>query len=120
MKKVVFVTEKSPKIFHTLVASLNVEAELVFNDGRHYFMVGGNERNVVDCLVVRARDKCRVLNYLSQSFNGISGTCGEALDVRLFHALERMARSGHWRSMDEIERWLIDRGITFSKQKLQK
>ncbi len=117
MNKVVFVKQK----FHTLVASLNVESELVFSDGRHYCMAGGSsEREVVDCLVVRARDKCRVLNYLSQSFNGISGTCGEAPDVRLFHALDRMAHSGHWRSMDEIEGWLTNRGITFSKQKLEK
>lgn len=121
MKKVVFITEKSSRGFHTLVASLNVEAELVFNDGRRYSVASGNGRSeMVDCLIVRARDKCRVLSYLTQAFNGISSTCGEAPDVRLFHALERMARSGHWKSMDEIEGWLTHRGITFSKQKLQK
>jgi hypothetical protein len=58
-----------------------------------------------------------VLNLLGRAFNGISGTCGDAEDARLFCTLERMARSGHWKSMDEVENWLTDRGVPFTKQK---
>jgi hypothetical protein len=118
MKKIVFVSEKSPHKRHTLIASLDMDGALVFDDGEIYSPVsGGEDREVNRYLMVRAEHKSRVLNWLGQAFNGISGTCGEAADVRLFYTLERMARSGHWKALDEIERWLMDRDVPFTKQR---
>ena len=115
MREVVFVNGKFPHKAHTLTASLNVDADLVFDDGEVYSAEDGLE--VDDYLTVRAEYKSRVLDLLGQAFNGISDTCGEAEDERLFCTLERIARSGHWRSLDEIETWLMDRGVPFTKQK---
>ena len=119
MRKIVFVSEKFSCKSHTLTASLNLDADLVFDDGEIYpAMDGGEGREVNDYLLVRAGCKSRVLNLLGRAFNGISGTCGEAADERLFSMLGRMARSGHWKALDEIERWLMDRDVPFTKQRL--
>ena len=92
---------------------------MVFDDGEVYSRVEGSVGcEVDDYLMVRAEHKSRVLNLLAQAFNGISDTCGEAVDERLFCTLERLARSGHWKAMDEIESWLMDRDIPFTKQRL--
>jgi hypothetical protein len=118
MKEIVFVCEKFPHKSHTLTASFNMDAELVFDDGEVYSAVDGdNGRDADNYLTVRAEHKIHVLDLLGQAFNGISDTCGEAADERLFCTLERMARSGHWKSLGEIEKWLMDRGIPFTKQK---
>jgi hypothetical protein len=118
MKEVVFVSEKLSRKLHTLTASLNMDADLVFDDGEVYPAMGGKAgREVDDYLMVRAKYKSRALDLLGKTFNGISATCGEEADERLFCALERMARSGHWKSLDEIETWLMDRDIPFTKQK---
>ena len=116
MKKVVFVNDKFQNKLHTLTASLNMDRDLVFEDGEVYFGAGGCEVN--DYLMVRAEHKSRVLNLLAKSFNGISDTCGAVTDERLFCTLERLARNGHWKALDEIECWLMDRDIPFTKQKL--
>jgi hypothetical protein len=113
MKKIVFVSEKFPHKLHTLTASLNMDGALVFNDGEIYC----DRRLVDEYLMVCAGHKSRVLNLLDQVFNGISRTCGEAADVRLFYALDRMARNGHWKALDEIEGWLMNRGVPFTKQR---
>jgi hypothetical protein len=63
-----------------------------------------NGREVDDYLIVRAEHKSRVLDLLGQAFKGISDSCGETADERLFCTLERMAQSGHWKSLDEIEK----------------
>ena len=115
MKKIVFVSEKFPHKPHTITASLNMDGDLVFDD-EVYSKVDGCE--VDDYLMVRAEHKGRVLNLLAQAFNGISDTCGESADERLFCTLERLARTGHWKTLDEIEGWLMDRDIPFTKQKL--
>lgn len=118
MKPIVFLTEKFPHKFHTLTASLNMDGNLVFDDGEYYPAMDDDDgREVDDYLMVRAEHKSRVLDLLGKAFNGISDTCGEAADERLFCTLEHMARSGHWKSLDEIERWLMDRGVPFTKQK---
>jgi len=118
MKEIVFVEEKFSHKLHTLTASLNMDLELVFDDGEVYpAMDGDGGREVNDRIRVRTGHKIRVLNLLGHAFYGISTTCGEAADVRLFYMLERMARSGHWKSMDEIETWLMDRDIPFTKQR---
>jgi|GEM_PF-6077614 len=115
MKEIVFVSEKLPRKLHTLTASLNMDADLVFDDG---VLNGDADHEVDDYLLVRAEHKCCVLNLLGRAFNGISGTCGETADMRLFSMLERVARSGHWKSLDEIETWLMDRDVPFTKQRL--
>lgn len=118
MNKIVFVSGKFPHKLHTLTASLNMEGGLTFDDEEVYPAVGGGDgREANDFLMVDAEHKSRVLNLLAQAFNGISDTCGELADERLFRTLERMARSGHWKSLDEIETWLMDRDVPFTKQK---
>jgi hypothetical protein len=95
-----------------------MDGDLVFDDGEVYSGVKGSDGSEMDdYLMVRAEHKSRVLNLLAQSFNGISDTCGEVADERLFCTLERLARSGNWKSMDEIESWLMDRDIPFTKQR---
>jgi hypothetical protein len=113
MKGIVFVNEKFSQKLHTITASLNMDGALVFDDAEIY----GDGCEVNDYLAVSAEHKSRVLRWLGQAFNGISGTCGEAADVRLFCTLERMMRSGHWKSLDEIETWLMDRNVPFTKQR---
>jgi hypothetical protein len=117
MKEIIFVSEELPRKLHTLTAWLNMDGDLVFDDGEVYSAGGGKGREVNDYLMVRAGHKSRVLDLLGQVFDGVSDTCGEAVDDRLFCTLERMARSGHWKSLDEIEIWLMDRGVSFTKQK---
>jgi hypothetical protein len=119
MKEIIFVDEKfSRKLHHTLTASLNMDADLVFDDGECYFAVDGDvRREVDDYLTVRVKHKSRVLDLLCKTYNGISATCGAAADERLFFALARMAHSGYWKSLDEIESWLMDRDVPFTKQK---
>jgi hypothetical protein len=120
VKKIVFANRKfQHRLHHTLTASLNMDGDLVFDDGEFYSGVNGSDsREVDDCLMVRAEHKSRVLNLLAQAFNGISDTCGEVEDERLFCTLERLARSGHWKMLDEIENWLMDRDIPFTKQRV--
>jgi hypothetical protein len=115
MKKVVFVNDEHQNKLHTLIASLNMDEDLVFDDEVHS-SVDGCE--VDDYLIVRAEHKSRVLNLLAKSFNGISDTCGTVTDERLFCTLERLAGSGHWKALDEIENWLMERDVPFTKQKL--
>ena len=112
MRVIVFATEKFPHKLYTLTASLNMYADLVFENRE-----GNDFCEADDYLMVRAQHKCRVLDLLGQAFYGISDTCREAVDVRLLYMLERMARSGHWKSMDEVETWLMDRGVPFTKQR---
>ena len=118
MKAIIFVSEKLPRKLHTLTAWLNMDADLVFDDGEIYPTAKGRAgRAVDDYLMVRAKHKSHVFNFLDRAFDGISDTCGEAADDRLFCALDHMARSGHWKSLDEIEGWLMDRDVPFTKQK---
>lgn len=118
MKKIIFVRRKFQNKLHTLTASLNMDGDLVFDDEKVYSGVKGSDGiEMDDYLMVRAEHKSRVLNLLAQSFNGISDTCGEVADERLFCTLERLARNGNWKSMDEIESWLMDRDIPFTKQR---
>jgi hypothetical protein len=119
VKKIIFVRRKFQNKLHTLTASLNMDGDLVFDDEKVYSGVKGSDGiEMDDYLMVRAEHKSRVLNLLAQSFNGISDTCGEVADERLFCTLERLARNGNWKSMDEIESWLMDRDIPFTKQRL--
>ncbi len=114
MKKIVFAKMDSQHKSHTLTASLNMDMDLVFDNGE--FCDDGS-RVVDDTLTVNAKYKRRLLQFLCHAFAGISDTRGEAEDERLFSMLERMAHSGHWRSLDEVETWLMDRGIPFTKQR---
>jgi hypothetical protein len=116
---IIFVTEKLSHKIHALTASFNMDGHLVFDDGEYYPATDdGGGRDVDDYLIVRAEHKSRVLDLLGKAFIAISNTCGETADERLFCTLERVARSGHWKSLDEIEKWLTDRDIPFTKQKL--
>ena len=69
MKKVVFVNDKFQNKLHTLIASLNMDRDLVFEDGEVYFGAVGCEVN--DYLMVRAEHKSRVLNLLGRALEGI-------------------------------------------------
>jgi hypothetical protein len=118
MKEIVFVSEKLSCKFHALTASLDMDGNLVFDDGEVHPAVNGNDGcEVDDYLLVRAEHKSRVLNLLGQAFHGISDTCGQTADARLFCMIDRVARSGHWKLLDEIERWLMDRDVPFTKKK---
>ena len=118
MKGIVFATGKFQGKVHKLTASMNVNADLVFIDRLHYQAAGGNVGSEVDnYLIIRADHKCWVLRLLNQAFYMISDTRGRSADELLFLALGRMAASSHWRSMDEVETWLMDRDIPFTKQK---
>jgi len=112
MKPIVFLREKFPHQLHTLTASLDMDGNLAFDDS----VASDAGREVDDYLLVRAEQKSRVLFCLSRAFDGIADTCGEAADDRLFCMLDRMARSGHWKSLDQVETWLMDRGIPFIKK----
>ena len=115
MKKIVFVNEKSPHKLHTLSASLNMDGELVFDDGKIYSADG---REVDEYLMVRAEHKSRVVSLLGKAFNGLSITCSETADDRLFRMLDRLAGSGHWKALDEVEKWLMDRNVPFVKRRV--
>jgi hypothetical protein len=118
MKGIVFATGKFQGKVHKLTASLNMNADLVFIDGLHYQAAGGNVgREVDNYLIIRADHKCRVLRLLNQAFYRVGDTRGRSADERLFLALGCMVDSGHWRSMDEVETWLMDKDIPFTKQK---
>jgi len=119
MKVIVFANGKLQRKMHKLTASLNINADLMFTDRLNCLAAGGNVWGEMDnYLIIRADHKSRVLSLLSQAFYGISDICGRSADERLLLALERMAASRHWRSMDEVETWLMDRDIPFAKQKL--
>jgi hypothetical protein len=119
MKVVVFANQKSQRKIYKFVVSLTMYADQVFNDKEYFSAVDGNDGCEMDnYLIVRAKYKGQMLNLLCKAFYGISDTSGRSTDECLFYALERMARSGHWRSMDEIETWLMDREVPFTKQKI--
>jgi hypothetical protein len=113
MKPIVFLCEKFPHQLHTLTASLDMDGNLVFDDD----VANDAGSQADDYLLVRAEQKSRVLFCLSRAFDRISNTCGEAADDRLFCVLDRVAQSGHWKSLDQVETWLMDRGVPFVKQK---
>lgn len=115
MKNIVFVSEKLQHKLHTLSASLNMDGELVFNDGEVYSNDG---REVDEYLMVRAQHKNHVMGLLDKAFNGLSITCGETADDRLFRMLDRLAGSGHWKALDEVENWLMDRNVPFIKRRV--
>jgi len=118
MKGIVFLHEKSQYKSHTLGASLNMDAHLVFDDGVYYPVLDGDEsRELDDYLIVHAQYKDRVLRLLELAFERNSDTCCQDNDERLLYMLERVARTNHWKSLGEIEKWLMDREISFAKQK---
>ncbi len=113
MKKVVFCSESNPCEEHVLAAHLGLDGELIFDDDLHFIQTGFEHD---DRLTVSVRYKRELFRRLSKSFPGISNTCGEDDDSRLFWALDHVAKSGHWRSLGEIEHWLMERDIPFTKQ----
>jgi hypothetical protein len=117
VKKIVFASGKFQHKLHTLTASLNMDGDLVFDDGEVCSKAGTGACEIDEYLMVRAEHKSRILNLLARAFNGISDTCGEAADERLFCALERLSHSGHWKALDEIEKWLMDRDVPFTKRR---
>ena len=105
MKKVEFFREES----HLLVAHPGLDGQVVFED----------EITIEDdseCLIVGKLYKKDLLRMLGSLLAGISATSGENDEARLYWALEHVARSGHWKTLDEIERWLMKRDIPFTKQ----
>jgi hypothetical protein len=101
---------------HTLTATVGVDGALVFDEED----ICAANRSVDDTLAVDVAHKAQVFHYLTQAFDGISDTCGECPDERLFCALQILADLGHWQSLDEIETWLLERNIPFVKRRWSK
>ena len=118
MKEIVFIREEFPHKLRLLTALLNVDGDLVFDDEEFFSASDQADSCEVDhYLVVRSGDKKRLMELIERGFNQISNTSAETDLDRLFHALACVARSGHWRSLGEIETWLMERGISFTTQK---
>lgn len=118
MTGVKFLNEKSRAKTHTLTAGLNLNGQLVFDDGEHYAALGSEgQHEVDDYLTIRVEYKKQVLRALGDVFLGVSETCGTNDDERLLSMLERAAHREYWKSLGDVERWLMDRNIPFTKQR---
>jgi hypothetical protein len=113
MREIVFVHQQDFGKIHTLTACVGLDGALVFDedDCRE-----GRGCEMDDYLAIHARHKPAVLHHLVLAFDGISDTCGEHPDERLLCALQALADLGHWQSLGEIEAWLLERDIPFTKQ----
>lgn len=121
MREVVFVRRRDAAKLHTLTACLGLDDSLVFDEGDEYFALGADPGGEVDdTLVIRSAHKPGVYRHLEQAFGGFSDTCGELPDERLFCILQTLADLGRWQHLDEIEAWLSERGIPFTKQRWSK
>lgn len=118
MYEVVFVRKKDASKFHTLTASLGLDGCLVFDEGDYFPPLGTDPgRELDDYLSVHAAYKVLVLHHLTLAFEGISDTCGETLDVRLLCVLQNLSKLEHWHTLDDVEAWLLECDIPFTKQR---
>ena len=116
MREVVFVHIEERGKVHSLIASLDLDGALVFDEGDCLPPLGDDRgREMDDYLTVVAVHKPDLLHHFMQAFDGISDTCGEIPDDRLLCALQGLADLGHWRALDEIEAWLLEYCIPFTK-----
>lgn len=121
MREIVFVCRQDVSKIHTLTACLGLDGALVFEEGDDYLPLGGDPGGEVDdILVVHAAHKPAVYRQLERAFDGISDTCGEHPDERLLSALQTLAGLAYWHSLGEIEAWLLERDIPFTKQRWSK
>jgi hypothetical protein len=116
MHQVFFVRKQDHLQSYTLTATIGVDGALVFDE--EDILDAGCI--VDDMLAVDVAHKAQVFHLLTQAFDGISDTCGEFPDERLFCALQILADLGHWQTLDEIEAWLLERRIPFTKQRWPK
>ncbi|MFN8411190.1 MAG: hypothetical protein U0Z26_02260 [Anaerolineales bacterium] len=118
MTEILFLNEKQFDKTHTLTVGLNMDGHLVFDDGEYFPALDSHESyEVADYLTVHAGYKKRLLHLLGDVLDGVSETCGVNDDERLLSILERAAHREYWKSLGEIEEWLQDRGIPFTKQR---
>jgi hypothetical protein len=115
--EVIFVRKKDASKLHTLTTSLGLDGGLVFDEGDYFLPLGVDPGREMDTyLSVHATYKVQVLRYLTLAFEGISDTCGETLDERLLCVLQNLSDLGHWQTLGEVEAWLQEHDIPFSKQ----
>lgn len=118
MPKVVFVRTQKRSRLHTLIAALDLDRALVFDEGETSHPPAENDGcEIDDYLTVAAAHKPDLLRHITLAFDGLSDTCGEIPDDRLLCALQGLADLGHWRTLDEIEAWLLECCIPFTKQR---
>lgn len=118
MREIVFVRTQKRSRLHTLVAVLDLDGALVFDEGDSCPPLAGDDgRETDDYLTVAAAHKPDLLRLITLAFDGLSDTCGEIPDDRLLCALQNLADLGHWRTLDEIEAWLLEYCISFTKQR---
>ncbi len=85
-----------------LTAFLGVDGSLVFEE-------------VDDTLVVSPPRKPDLYRFLLLAFENVEHVADDTPDERLFHVLQALSDLGHWRSLDEVEAWLLERNIPFLK-----
>ena len=118
MHEIVFVRTKKHGKLHTLDATLDLDGALVFDEVDSFPPLGGDQgREVDDYLTIAATHKPDLLHRLVLAFDGLSDTCAEIPDERLLCALQGLADLGHWRTLDEVETWLLEYCIPFTKQR---
>lgn len=117
MREVVFIRRRGAAQFHTLTACLGLDGSLIFDEGDEYFALGDDPGGEMDDILnIHPAYKPEVYRHLERAFDGFSDTCGELPDERLLCILQALADLEHWKSLDEIEDWLSERGIPFTKQ----
>ena len=85
-----------------LTAFLGVDGSLVFEEAD-------------DTLVVSLLRKPDLYRLLLLAFENVEHVADDTPDERLFHVLQALSDLGHWRSLDEVEAWLLERNIPFLK-----
>lgn len=118
MHEVVFVRKQDASQPHTLIACLDLDGGLLFDEEECFPPLGADPgREVDDYLSIHAAHKAEVLHHLTLAFEGISDTCAETLDDRLLCVLQNLSDLGHWQTLDAVEAWLLEYNIPFSKQR---
>lgn len=85
-----------------LTAFLGVDGSLVFEE-------------VGDTLAVSPPRKPDLYRLLLLAFENVEYVADDTPDERLFHVLQALSDLGHWRSLDEVETWLLEHDIPFLK-----
>lgn len=85
-----------------LIAFLGVDGSLVFEEAD-------------DLLTVCPPHKPDLYRCLLLAFEDMEHIEDDTPDECLFHVLQVLSELDHWRSLDEVEAWLLERDIPFLK-----
>ncbi len=85
-----------------LTAFLGVDGSLVFEEVDHV-------------LAVSPPRKMDLYRLLLLAFGNVEYVADDTPDERLFHVLQALSDLDHWRSLDEVETWLLEHDIPFLK-----